>query len=85
MTWYDDVMRTIIELPDAQLEALEVICAREGISRAEAIRRAVAEHLSRQRGADAGEAFGLWRRRRDDGLRYQQRLRREWDAPRARR
>ena len=85
MTWYDDVMRTIIELPDAQLEALEVLCAREGISRAEAIRRAVAEHLTRQRGAEADEAFGLWRRRPVDGLRYEQRLRREWDAPKARR
>jgi len=85
MPWYDDAMRTIIELPDAQLEALEVICAREGISRAEAIRRAVAEHLTRQRGAEAGEAFGLWRRRAVDGLRYQQRLRRGLGASHSRR
>lgn len=78
-------MRTIIELPDAQLEALEVICAREGISRAEAIRRAVADHLARQRSAGESEAFGLWRRRPTDGLRYQEHVRREWDAPKTRR
>jgi hypothetical protein len=76
-------MRTIIELPDDQIEALDGICRQERISRAEAIRRAVALLVS-QRGADAsGAAFGLWRTgRRGDGLAYQQRLRREWrDAP----
>jgi hypothetical protein len=41
--------------------------------------------LTRQRGAEADEAFGLWRRRPADGLRYQERLRREWDAPKPRR
>jgi len=41
MTLDDDVMRTIIELPDAQLESLSRLCRREKISRAEAIRRAV--------------------------------------------
>jgi predicted transcriptional regulator len=72
-------MRTIIDLPDEQLDALDGICRREQISRAEAIRRAVA-HFVRQRDAGAsGLAFGLWRgARRADGLRYQQRLRREW-------
>lgn len=80
-------MRTIIDLPEDQLDALEGICKREQISRAEAIRRAVALFV-RQRGAGAsGLAFGLWRGTRGDGLRYQQRLRREWDGrgPRTRR
>lgn len=72
-------MRTIIELPDDQLEALDGICQRDGISRAEAIRQAVAL-LTRQRGASrSGVAFGVWRGTRNvDGLAYQQRLRREW-------
>lgn len=75
-------MRTIIELPEEQIEALDGICRRERISRAEAIRRAVTL-LVRERGIDAASgAFGLWRARRVDGLEYQQRLRREWrDAP----
>ncbi len=74
-------MRTIIELPLAQLQALDTLCVREGISRAEAIRRAVAEHLERHR-ADAAGAFGIWRARRiGDSVRYQRRLRQEWDRP----
>jgi hypothetical protein len=75
-------MRTIIDLPPDQLDALDDICRREAISRAEAVRRAVAL-LVRQRGASpSGVAFGLWRgRRTTDGLRYQERLRREWVTP----
>lgn len=74
-------MRTIIDLPDTQLEALDGICRREGISRAEAIRRAIAQHVGQAAAADAGRAFGLWRARRVDGLTYQRRLRREWETP----
>jgi hypothetical protein len=72
-------VRTIIELPDDQLEALDGICKRDGISRAEAVRQAVTL-LMRQRGASrSGVAFGIWRGRRNvGGLAYQERLRREW-------
>lgn len=73
------LMRTIIELPADQIEALDALCERDGISRAEAIRRAVAEHVRRERAPDMDRMFGLWRTRRLDGVRYQQRLRREWD------
>ena len=78
MTSYDDEMRTIVNLPDEQLKALAEICRRQGISRAEAVRRAVAEFASRRAARSADEAFGLWRRRGVDGLAYQRRLRREW-------
>lgn len=74
-------MRTIIDLPPAYLDALDVWSRREGISRAEAVRRAVAEHLQRHQ-IDTTRAFGLWRDRRVDGIEYQQRLRREWDQHR---
>jgi hypothetical protein len=80
-------MRTIIDLPPEQLEALDGICRRDGISRAEAIRQAVAL-LTRERAASrSGVAFGLWRGSRQvDGLEYQERLRREWrDGPRRKR
>jgi len=71
-------MRTIIDLPADQLDALDGICRREQISRAEAIRRAVTL-LIRQGGTpETGVAFGLWRDRAEDGLRSQERLRREW-------
>lgn len=86
MTCYDDVMRTIIELPPNQLDALEALCKREAISRAEAIRRAVAAFLQ-QNGAAAGRhAFGLWQDRPESGLEYQEQARQEWDGvPRSRR
>jgi hypothetical protein len=79
MTWYDDAVRTIIDLPEEQLDALDGICRRESISRAEAIRRAV-DLLVRNRAAGGSQAaFGLWRGRDGaDGLPYQARLRREW-------
>ena len=72
-------MRTIIDLPDAQIEALDALCRREGISRAEAIRRAVAAHVRSERDRGPDPAFGLWKRRPVDALSYQRRLRREWD------
>jgi hypothetical protein len=74
-------MRTIVDLPAAQLEALDAQCRRDGISRAEAVRRAVAQYVRQQRDVEPDEAFGLWRARAIDGLTYQRRLRREWDAP----
>jgi len=72
-------MRTIIDLPADHVEALDALCAREGISRAEAVRRAVAAHLAHERRPQADRAFGLWRDRRIDGRTYQARIRREWE------
>ena len=71
-------MRTIIDLPADQLEALDGICRREQISRAEAIRRGVALLIRDGGNPAARAAFGLWRERGEDGLAYQRRLRREW-------
>jgi len=78
MPSYDDDMRTIVDLPEEQLLALAEVCRREKISRAEAVRRAVADYASRHAAGDAEKAFGLWRGRRIDGLSYERRLRREW-------
>lgn len=72
-------MRTIIELPDDQIGALAAICRRRSISRAEAIRQAVAHLVQREGRGAASEAFGLWRDRRLDSLQYEESLRREWD------
>ena len=73
-------MRTIIELPQQQLDALDVICRSEGISRAEAIRRAITRMVGETRPALGTPAFGLWRDRPVDGLDYERRLRDEWEA-----
>jgi hypothetical protein len=81
MTMYDDAMRTIIAVPNQQLDAIDALCRRVGISRAEAIRRAVGAYVLQHRVAEPDQAFGLWRTRPQDGLTYEQGLRREWDAP----
>ena len=79
-------MRTIIDLPEPQLEALDAVCRREGISRAEAVRRAVAAHIRQARAAGPDAAFGLWRGRVPSGLAYERAVRQEWEsAPSVRR
>jgi len=79
MTWYDDAMRTIVDIPASQLESLDRQCHLEGISRAEAVRRALTAHLARQSSRAASSAFGLWRNEGVDGLEYERRVRAEWD------
>ena len=75
-------MRTIVDLPDDQLERLASVCEREGISRAEAIRRAVAVYLARQpAGSDLDTTFGLWQTRVSNADVYIDRLRSEWGSP----
>jgi len=75
-------MRTIIEIPQDQVDALEAICKRESISRAEAIRRAVAAYVRHEGPSTANQAFGLWRGQRGSGLQYQEQRRREWPKSR---
>ena len=71
-------MRTIIDLPEDQVTRLAALCRRERLSRAEAVRRAVAAYLDAQSAADHDEAFGMWRGRNLDGLAYERNLRDEW-------
>jgi hypothetical protein len=77
-------MRTIIELPNEHLDALDALRRREGISRAEVIRRAVAAYVRLDRATHPNAAFGLWRGRGVDALAEERRLRGEWE-PRGRR
>jgi hypothetical protein len=84
-------MREVVELPEAQLAALDAWRATRGMSRAEAIQQAVnvlieqstphdqlpAELLAGRAAVEA--AFGLWNGRPLDGLAEQERLRAEWD------
>ena len=81
-------MRAIIDLPDEQAAQLQAACARDGISRAEAVRRAISLYVA-GRATEASSpglaaAFGLWRHKRPgkapvDGVAYQRKLRAEWD------
>jgi metal-responsive CopG/Arc/MetJ family transcriptional regulator len=52
--------RTIVDLPSSQLRDLDSHCRSLGISRAEAVRRAVQAFL-RESPGDSSRAFGLWK------------------------
>jgi len=71
-------MRTIVDLPDEQVDALQQLGVRSNLSRAELVRRAVAEYLDKRHDTGGDRAFGLWQRRRCDALDYEDRLRAEW-------
>jgi hypothetical protein len=47
-------------------------------SRAALIREAIDDFLAKRRRNREGDAFGLWGKRKVDGLVYQERVRREW-------
>ena len=53
--------RTIVDIPTSQMRDLDSRCRALGISRAEAVRRAVHSFLSMKYGLD-DEGFGLWTR-----------------------
>jgi len=71
-------MRTLIDLPEPDVRALDEIGRRRHVSRAKVIRQAVGEYLARNAESDVDAAFGLWRDRAVDGLDYQRKAREEW-------
>ena len=71
-------MRTLVDLPERELEQLTALSRSKKTSRAELIRRAVAGYLAQNR-AGIEDSFGLWKSRSVDGLKYQERLRDEWE------
>ncbi|MDX1655180.1 MAG: CopG family transcriptional regulator [Candidatus Competibacteraceae bacterium] len=72
-------MRTIVDLPEPDLQAIKALARREKTSQAELLRRAVRLYLEtcRQEEVDP-QVFGIWQGR-VDGLGYQQSLRDEWE------
>ncbi|CAN5556375.1 hypothetical protein BH20VER3_BH20VER3_04790 [soil metagenome] len=76
-------MRTIVDLPETQIKALDSYRKREGISRAEAVRRAVAAFVPAlgKGSTDFAHhpAFGSSKRyRKEDSVKAVRRLREEW-------
>jgi metal-responsive CopG/Arc/MetJ family transcriptional regulator len=78
MTLYVIIMRTIVDIPNPILDELDELAKREAISRAEAVRRAMAEYVERRRGSSGEAAFGIWKSRKVDALTYEDDLRGEW-------
>jgi metal-responsive CopG/Arc/MetJ family transcriptional regulator len=71
-------VRTLVDLPEEDVAALDDLRERRSLSRAKIIREAVSDYLARHRGGAAEAAFGLWRDRKIDGVDFQRRLRAEW-------
>jgi predicted transcriptional regulator len=71
-------MRTLIDLPAAQIQALAAVCEQVKQPRAAVIRAAVAEYLERRAVKSQEAAFGLWDVGAMDGLAYQEKARSEW-------
>ncbi|HZC17512.1 MAG TPA: CopG family transcriptional regulator [Caulobacteraceae bacterium] len=72
------LVRTLVDLPEADIRALDVLGERRRVSRAKIIREAVSAFLSKSASGSADAAFGLWRDRMVDGLDYQRQVRSEW-------
>jgi hypothetical protein len=79
----DDGVRTIVDLPEAQIKALDTYRKKHGISRAEAVRRAVAaffpakphEKIDFRRDPAFGSSKAF---RKEDSVKLVRRLRDEW-------
>jgi hypothetical protein len=71
-------MRTLVDLPERELEQLTALSRSRKTSRAELIRQAVTGYLAQNR-AGIEDSFGLWKGRDEDGRAYQERLREEWE------
>lgn len=71
-------MRTLVDIGEPEVRALDAMASRMGASRAALIRTAIGEWLARHRTSETDKAFGLWRSRRGDGLAYEDEVRAEW-------
>ncbi|WP_454848531.1 ribbon-helix-helix domain-containing protein [Rhizobium binxianense] len=71
-------MRTLIDIGEAELKALDRMARAAKVSRASLIRKAVDDFIDRHNRDEEAEAFGLWGDRAMDGLAYQEEIRSEW-------
>jgi hypothetical protein len=73
-------VRTLVDLPEVELERLNILSRARKVSRAELIRQAVSGFLAQNK-AGLEDSFGLWsdKKRRVDGIQYQDKLRSEWE------
>ncbi|CAN5866045.1 hypothetical protein BH11VER1_BH11VER1_26950 [soil metagenome] len=71
-------MRTIVDLPEEQVQALAELCDREQISRAEAVRRALSIMLNDEKLKKREDAFGGWQTKKVDSRKLVDGLREEW-------
>jgi len=71
-------VRTVVEIDDAHIRELDALAKEAKRSRAALIRDAIDDYLVGWRKKHERGAFGLWGKRKADGLAYQVKARREW-------
>lgn len=72
-------MRTLIDIPDKYLNTLAEIGKKEKLSRAALVREAIAVYIDKHESKQTlDDAFGLWGKKKVDGLKYQRKIRSEW-------
>ena len=74
-------MRTIVDIPNEQIDALAQLCEQQKISRAEAVRRAVDRLLKESSPDRKAIAFGVWKHKRITSRKFVDKLRSEWSEP----
>ncbi|WCT74717.1 ribbon-helix-helix domain-containing protein [Sphingomonas naphthae] len=72
-------MRTLVDIPEAQIRRLDVRAKSAGRSRAALIREAIDRMLGPEEVLNVDQVFGLWGDQAMDGVEYQRRIRAEWD------
>jgi metal-responsive CopG/Arc/MetJ family transcriptional regulator len=71
-------MRALIDIDEKQIQELDKLARDKKRSRASLIREAVADYLQARSSETVDDAFGLWGKRKVDGLAYQEKARTEW-------
>lgn len=77
---YRGIMRTIVDIPEEDLEKLDRAANMQKVSRAELVRRAVNLYLNQEKSLKKGfdTAFGVWNNFDSGSSEYQNALRKEW-------
>lgn len=71
-------MRILIDANEAQVVALDALARRRRRPRAAVIRAAIDDYLARHHREQVDDSYGLWGKRKVDGLAYQEKVRSEW-------
>lgn len=73
-------MRTIIDIPEVDIKALDYLSKQRNTSRAETIRQALSMYLADCAKTEATftEVFGIWKTKQLDSIKYQEAIRSEW-------
>lgn len=72
-------MRTIIEVPEEVIRNLDKVGNQQRKSRAAIIREAIQLYLEGKELKNSDAAFGVWKSKGREGLKYQEQLRSEWN------